>query len=94
MMLKDKYQIVSNFRLSNFFIRVYISTSESLENFAAHQETFSNLQNTVQSFQSMNISELSSILEALKQINGIDKVEIVNPTNHNSFIFEYSDSDV
>jgi hypothetical protein len=92
MTLNDKYQIVSNFRTPNFFIRVYVSTSEPLENFAVHQETFLNLQNTIQSFQSSTLSELPSILNSLKEINNIDKVEIVNPMNHNSFIFEYSNN--
>lgn len=85
----EKYKTITNFRLPHMVTKIIIESTEPLTEFKKHGEVFRQLQNIMQNFNNMTISELPDLLEALKVVENIKTVEIINPMNNNGFIFEF-----
>lgn len=85
----EKYRTVTNFRLPSMLTKVIIESTEPLTEFKKQSEVFAQLQGIMQNFNSMTIGQLPDLLEALKVVENIKVVEIINPMNNNGFIFEF-----
>jgi len=84
----EKYKTVTNFRFPTMMVRIFVESSESLSDFKKQADMFMQLQGIMANFQGMNIDQIPDLLDALRAVENIKTVEIINPANNNGFIFE------
>jgi len=83
------YKTITNFRLPNMFVRVMVESSEPLSEFKKQGEVFAQLQSIMENLNTSSIDGIENLVNALRVVENIKSVEIINPTNYNGFIFEF-----
>jgi hypothetical protein len=71
------------------FVRVMVESSEPLSEFKKQGEVFAQLQSIMENLNTSSIDGIENLVNALRVVENIKSVEIINPTNYNGFIFEF-----